>query len=83
MEKNSLKSKLERAVSARKAGADPNAILLLLTDAEHIDLTNSQNLNNAALDATLAQQRLESERLEMDELFRLQVEEKKFLGFSG
>lgn len=83
MEKNALKSKLERAESAQKAGLDPNAILLLLTDAEHIDLTNGQNLNNSALDATLAQQRLESERLELDELFRLQVEEKKFLSQVG
>ena len=83
MEKNSLKSKLDRAVSARKAGLEANSILLLLTDAEHIDLTNSQNLASSALESTLAQQRLESERMEMDELFRLQVEEKKFLGSVG
>lgn len=83
MEKNALKSKLERAESAQKAGLDPNAILLLLTDAEHIDLISNQNPINSALDATLAQQRLESERLELDELFRLQVEEKKFLSQVG
>ncbi len=83
MEKNALKSKLERAESAQKAGLDPNAILLLLTDAEHIDLISNQTPSNSALDTTLAQQRLESERLELDELFRLQVEEKKFLSTVG
>lgn len=83
MEKNTLISKYNRAQKALESGIDPSAVLLLLTDAEHIDLTNGQTMNNRIIDDMVAQQQLESERMERQELFPLEVQERSFLGTVG
>lgn len=79
MERNKLVSKLSHAKVALQNKEDPGAILLWLSDSEYID-SNSTLPNK---DYNLATQQLESERMERQDLFRLKMEEQRYLNSVG
>lgn len=83
VERNSLQAKLQRAQQAIKNKQDPGAILLWLSDDELLDVNAPPTAANNALSANLAKQQLESERMERQDLFRLQAEEQRYLSSVG
>ena len=83
MERNALVAKLERAQQAIKNKQDAGAILLWLSESELVDVNAPQTPANNALSQNLAKQQLESERMERQELFKLKVEEQRFLSTVG
>lgn len=81
MDRTLLQSKLTHATAALKSERDPEAILLWLADSEHIELPVTKQ--ESSLDRTLAKQHLESERLERQDLFKLKMEEQRYLNSVG
>lgn len=81
-ERTLLESKLSHASNALDSGRDPEAILLWLSNTETIDQPIPYSPNDP-LGLSLATQQLESERMERNDLFRLQIEEKRYLNTVG
>lgn len=83
MQRITLEAKLTRAKTAFKDKQDPEAILMWLSDSEYVDNSNLPSKANNALEYNLATQQLESQRMERQELFRLKMEEQRFLNAVG
>lgn len=79
MERTSIVSKLTQAKDALNNKRDPAAILLWLSETEYIDRAIPQVRTGTPLEYTLANQQLESERMERQDLFRLKMEEQGLL----
>ncbi len=78
-----IDSKLSLAIDALGSDRDPEAILLMLSESEVAHRADPVNPTSEALDLNLATQQLESQRMERTELFRLQMEEQRYLRSVG
>ncbi len=78
-----IESKLSLAIDALANNRDPEAILMMLSETEVMQHNMASNPTADALDFNLATQQLESERMERSELFRLQMEEQRYLRSVG
>lgn len=81
MERTILQSKLTHATTALKNERDPEAILLWLAESEHFQLP--RDIRDEALERKLAAHGAESERMERVDLFRLKMEEQRYLNTVG